>query len=281
MEFVKKKDYFVGIDSDGTVFDSMTIKHTFAFIPAAIEVFGLEACAEAFTEIAERINLYSLTRGINRFPGMLLTFEELRDAGYHDVDAVIEEMTKYIGSGNALSNAGLEAWLRENPSEAGDKILKWSKLGDQYFDKLTENIPPYDGVHAAVDHMRETADIMVVSAASAKGLLKDWTNAGLTEKVNFIAGQEFGKKADQLLYARSKGCDPHKMLMVGDAPGDYEAAKKAGARFYPIIPGKEPVCWAKLESIYFDMFVENKYDQAVEDALYEKFIRCLGGKSNC
>lgn len=278
MEFVKQKDYFVGIDSDGTVFDSMTIKHTFSFIPAAIEVFGLEDCAEAFKEIAERINLYSLTRGINRFPGMLLTFEELRDAGHHDVGVVIDEMTKYINSGYALSNAGLEAWLKENPSEAGNKVMEWSKLGDKYFDKLTENIPPYEGVHKAVDHMRASADIMVVSAASAKGLLKDWTNAGLAEKVNFIAGQEFGKKGDQLLYARSKGCDPDKMLMVGDAPGDYEAAKKAGAKFYPIIPGKEPECWAKLESTYFDMFAENKYDKAVEDALYEEFINFLKGE---
>ena len=48
MEFVKEKDFFVGIDSDGTAFDSMKIKHTFSFIPAAIEVFGLEACGEAF-----------------------------------------------------------------------------------------------------------------------------------------------------------------------------------------------------------------------------------------
>ena len=128
--------------------------------------------------------------------------------------------------------------------------------------------------------MRKAADIMVVSAASAKGLLKDWTNAGLAEKVNFIAGQEFGKKADQLLYARSKGCDSNKMLMVGDAPGDYEAAKKAGAKFYPIIPGKEAACWTKLESIYFDMFIENKYDQAVEDELYREFIHSLEGKNN-
>lgn len=39
MNFTRKKDFFVGVDSDGTAFDSMTIKHTHAFIPAMVRVF--------------------------------------------------------------------------------------------------------------------------------------------------------------------------------------------------------------------------------------------------
>lgn len=278
MEFTKQKNFFVGIDSDGTVFDSMTIKHTLSFIPAAIEIFELGHCAEVFRKIAERINLYSTTRGINRFPGLLLTFEALRDAGHYDANEVINELSKYVNSGCAFSNDGLAAWLEKNPSEAGSKLMQWSKLGDQYFETLTERIPPYNGVQQAINHMRRSADIMVVSAASAKGLIKDWSNAGLAEKVSFIAGQEFGNKSNQLLYAKSRGYDPSQMLMIGDAPGDYEAAKKAGAWFYPIIPGKESECWHLLANTYFDMFTANKYDQAVENSLYEQFIRFLKGE---
>ena len=33
--------YFIGIDSDGTAFDSMTIKHTKAFIPVFIAIFAV------------------------------------------------------------------------------------------------------------------------------------------------------------------------------------------------------------------------------------------------
>ncbi len=32
-----EKDFFIGVDSDGTAFDSMTIKHKKAFIPAFID----------------------------------------------------------------------------------------------------------------------------------------------------------------------------------------------------------------------------------------------------
>ena len=34
----KMKPYLIGIDSDGTAFDSMTIKHRYAFIPALLEI---------------------------------------------------------------------------------------------------------------------------------------------------------------------------------------------------------------------------------------------------
>ena len=282
MEFVKQKAFFVGIDSDGTAFDSMKIKHTFSFVPAAIEVFGLEACGEAFCEIEERINLYSLTRGINRFPGLLMTFEELIAAGYWAEDQLtgLEDLKAYIESGYPLSNAGLKDWLAENPSAFGQKVLRWSELGDIYFEKLTKDIEPYDGVARAIEHMRSDADIMVVSAASSKGLEKDWGRAGLAGKVNFIAGQEFGKKAEQLLYAKEKGFAGEQMLMVGDAPGDYEAAKKAGVWFYPMIPGRETECWEKLSDKYFDLFVNGQYDKDVEAALYDEFIGFLEGRKD-
>lgn len=283
MDFIKEKEYFVGIDSDGTAFDSMKIKHTFSFIPAAIKVFGLESCADAFKEIEERINLYSLNRGINRFPGLLMTFEELIASGHYIPSQADEEgfvnLKMYLESGLPLSNAGFEEWLKKFPCVFGEKVMQWSELSDVYFERETEGIEPYDGVTKAIEYMREKADIMVVSAASSKGLKKDWGHAGLTEKVSFIAGQEFGKKAEQLLYAKEKGFSGSKMLMIGDAPGDYDAAKKAGAWFYPIIPSMEIECWDELRNKYFDMLINGQYDESVEKILYERFIHFLEGKS--
>lgn len=273
MKFIKGKEYFIGIDSDGTVFDSMKIKHTDSFIPAAIENFDLQECKEAYKEAAERINLYSLKRGINRFPGLYLALLEMKERRLWSDD--VEELGKYVDSGYALSNAGLEKWLAEHPSVFMQKVLAWSKLGDVYFEKLTENIQPFEGVTETVAHMGRHADIMVVSAASGKGLHKDWGNAGLVEKVSFIAGQEFGSKEKQLSFAVEQGFEGTKMLMIGDAPGDYKAAKAVGAWFYPVTPGQESRCWKMLHEKYFDMFVTDRYDKVVESELYESFIDTL------
>ena len=48
------KKFFIGIDSDGTAFDSMTIKHTDSFIPAMFSVWGMEGVRERAAEIEER-----------------------------------------------------------------------------------------------------------------------------------------------------------------------------------------------------------------------------------
>lgn len=277
MDFNKQKAFFVGIDSDGTVFDSMKIKHTFSFIPASIKIFGLDACAEEFKEIAERVNLYSKSRGINRFPGQYLSFVELEERGLHKFEG-LEDFKAYIDSGFPFSNSGLKDYLEKNPSEFNQKVLEWSLLGDKYFEELTQNIPPFNGVKETVEAMSPNADIMVVSAASSKGLLKDWSNAGLTDSVDFIAGQEFGNKAAQLLFAKEKGFDGEHMLMIGDAPGDYDAAKKAGAYYYPIIPGKESESWNLLKNKYFEMFVNGCYTADTEKYLYQKFEEFLEGK---
>lgn len=278
MNFNKRNEFFAGIDSDGTVFDTMKIKHTFTFIPTAIEVFGLEEYKDKFIKIAEKINLYSLTRGINRFPGLLLTFDELKKSvGFDNYDA--NAFNAYINSGYPFSNNGLENYIAENPSPFLEKVLMWSRSSDILFEKNCENIKPFDAVTETIKHIKSRSDIMVVSAASGKGLETDWTNAGLKNYVDFIAGQELGSKSEQLSYAANMGYNTKNMLMIGDALGDYNSAKSVGAMFYPIIPGSENECWKLLNEKYIDMFFENRYDEKVENELYDKFIAFLKGES--
>ena len=88
-----KKDFFIGIDSDGTAFNSMEIKHKKCFIPAMFEIWSdLDAEAAA---AAEKINLYSSTRGINRFSGLLLLFKFMQSKGIDVPDYSSFEMFSY------------------------------------------------------------------------------------------------------------------------------------------------------------------------------------------
>ena len=73
--FQKQHEFLVGIDSDGCAFDSMEIKHKECFIPNFIKHMGLQPVSKYAREACEFTNLYSKTRGANRFPAYLLALD--------------------------------------------------------------------------------------------------------------------------------------------------------------------------------------------------------------
>ena len=71
------KEFLVCVDSDGCVFDNMELKHKECFCPATVNVWGLQSVSRYARESAEFVNLYSKTRGANRFPALIRTLELL------------------------------------------------------------------------------------------------------------------------------------------------------------------------------------------------------------
>ncbi|MGL5098289.1 MAG: HAD family hydrolase, partial [Planctomycetia bacterium] len=71
----KRFDYFVGVDSDGCTFDTMEVKHKECFIPNIIQFYNLAAVSKYVRAAAEFVNLYSVHRGVNRFPALVKTFD--------------------------------------------------------------------------------------------------------------------------------------------------------------------------------------------------------------
>src|ERR1051325_6881875 len=104
--------FFVGIDSDGCVFDSMVIKHKECFIPNTVKHWGLQSVSKYVREAAEFVNLYSKDRGINRWPALIRVFDLLRErpeviargATVPEAKAVRE----FIASGVPLDNKNLQ-----------------------------------------------------------------------------------------------------------------------------------------------------------------------------
>src|SRR5688572_33482503 len=77
-DFRPSKEFFIGIDSDGCVFDSMEIKHKECFTPMFIKHFNLQPVSKFARETWDFVNLYSKTRGVNRFPALSLCLNFLR-----------------------------------------------------------------------------------------------------------------------------------------------------------------------------------------------------------
>ena len=249
-DFRKGRDFFVGIDSDGCAFDTMEVKHKDCFIPRIVEFYRLAAVARHAREVAEFLNLYSRWRGINRFPGLVMTLDLLAD------HPAIRRR------GIALPPvAGLRAWLAAetrlgNPAlaaevnRAGDPDLKlalaWSEAVNRTIEATVREVPPFPLVRECLRELAGRADVVVVSATPGEALEREWREHGLRDHVAQIAGQEAGSKGEVLARATGGRYEPDHVLMIGDAPGDLAAARVNGVLFYPIDPGLEAESWARL-----------------------------------
>lgn len=267
------KKYFIGVDSDGTAFNSMIPKHRVAFIPATIKVWNLQQYTDTVFDIGERINLYSKHRGINRFPGQLMLFEELKEKGIDVGDYSAFE--NYIKSSKNYSNNSLKEYMTKNPDIFLDKVYEWSTLGDKLFFEAANGMPPFKWVKESLNKVTEFANITVVSSASAKGLIEDWTSGGIAEYTFEIMGQENGTKKQQLKKAVGDIYSDGYVLMIGDAIGDYEAAKSVNALFYPIMPGKEEESWLEFLNVGSTKFFYGTFAGEYEKKLLNEFLSIL------
>jgi phosphoglycolate phosphatase-like HAD superfamily hydrolase len=66
------------------------------------------------------------------------------------------------------------------------------------------------------------------------------------------------------------------VIMVGDAPGDCDAAEKNGVWFYPILVNWEEESWTEFSENVLPMFINNGYG-ACQVEKKQVFVENLGG----
>jgi phosphoglycolate phosphatase-like HAD superfamily hydrolase len=113
--------------------------------------------------------------------------------------------------------------------------------------------------------------MIVCSATPERALQQEWDEHGIDEFVQAICGQEAGSKKESLGTAIAHGYDKAKVLMIGDAPGDMQAAKGNGVLFYPINPGHEEASWKRFLSEGIERFFNGTYAGEFEAALIAEF----------
>lgn len=259
---MERKEYLVCIDSDGCVIDSMNIKHKHCFGPAFVDVWELEKDSESILNCWNRINLFSTTRGINRFKGLSMILNE-----YHlENPADMYEFTLWTREAPELSNQALAEICRSSGNRVFSKALKWSFLVNERIEKLPVS-PPFDGAAECIGRMHELANIAVVSSANKEAILLEWSEGGLMKHVDYVFSQSDGSKSECIGKMVCMGYNPQKILMVGDAPGDYQAAKSNGIWFFPVLAGEEEGSWKKLKEKYFSLFVSGQFQESVQQDL--------------
>ena len=63
--------------------------------------------------------------------------------------------------------------------------------------------------------------------------------------------------------------------MIGDAPGDWQAARDNHALFFPIVPGKEAASWQRFFETGSERFFSGTFAGEYQQALLEEFGAAL------
>ncbi len=279
--FQPTHDHFIGIDSDGCVFDAMEIKHKECFIPATIKCWGLQAVSSVVRETAEFVNLYSDGRGLNRWLALLRVFDLLAtrpEVAERRVSVPAgTSLRKFASSGFPLSGAGLRQYaaLLRHPDPELETALAWTDEVDERIAEMVHDVPPFAGVREGLATASTRADLMVVSATPLDALSREWTEHDLARYMDLIAGQEAGTKMRHLELAATGKYQTGHILLVGDAPADRDTAAAAGVLFYPINPGSEAESWRRFRDEALGRFLDGSYAGAYQDALLAGFTALL------
>ena len=271
--------FFVGIDSDGCAFDTMEIKHKECFCPNIINHWSLQPVSKYAREAVEFVNLYSKWRGINRWPALVMVFDLLRERPEVVARrAQVTEATRlreFIASGYPLSNDGLEAYIAERSHPELDTALTWTTGVNETIARIVHGVPPFPFVRESLQQIEGQADTMVVSATPTEALVREWEEHDIARYTRAIAGQEMGSKKQHLSLAAKGKYQPDHILMIGDAPGDMQAARANDALFYPINPGHEEASWERFFQEGMERFFAGTYAGAYEAALIAEFEKLL------
>lgn len=273
------KEFFIGIDSDGCAFDTMEIKQKECFCPNFIKHWGFQPVAKVTRETWEFVNLYSKYRGCNRFlavvEAMKLLGERKEVKARHFAMPEIGPLEEWTRKETRMSNSVLAAYASEVKNPVIDRALAWSKEVNEDIADMIYGIPPFPFVKESLIKLQDLADMMVVSQTPVEALEREWEEHNIACYVRVIAGQEYGTKTEHLKYAaKGKYPDDH-ILMIGDAPGDFKAAKSNGVLFFPINPGSEEESWERFYNEGIDRFLSLNYLGEYQDKLIREFEKLL------
>jgi phosphoglycolate phosphatase-like HAD superfamily hydrolase len=270
----------VGIDSDGCVFDSLPVKLHHHVVPLVIRWWELDPVAALVHRKADQINLFSASRGGNRFPNLLLLFEalaaepevRLRQVALPDLAA----LRRFCKSGAALGNTALAAAAAREPDPELRRVLAWSRALSHDIDTRMDPVPPFVWARRSLERMAQSSDLVVISQTPEATIRREWRRHGIDHLVTGIAGQEQGSKARQLAQANGGSYPAGRMLMIGDAPGDHRAAVESGALFFPILPGDEETSWRQFHDEVYPRFLDGAFGSEEAEVWLRPFKARLG-----
>lgn len=276
--YKKTKPYLVCVDSDGCAMDTMDVKHIRCFGPCMIDEWKLGQWKEETEQYWNQINLYTMTRGINRFKALEIVLRWV-DEHFCRIEG-LEELSEWTSTAKELSPGNLKSVIEAGGGEILKKAFDWSAAVNKAIDTLPESEKlPFQGVKETLAMLHESADIAVVSSANAQALMEEWEMYGLAQHTDLLLSQDAGSKQFCISELLKKGYQTDHVIMIGDAPGDRAAARNNGILYYPILVKKEMESWKRLQEEGAQRFLSGTFKGEYEDQLEQEFEENLTPKS--
>jgi hypothetical protein len=249
------------------------LKHKECFIPNFINHYELQGVSKYAREAAEFVNLYSKSRGANRFPALVEQLDwlrrrpEVKARGTHV--ARPQGLIDWMARESKLGNPALEKAVAETGDADLKQALAWSVAVNKSIAEMVRAVPPFPFVQKCLERFATRADMLVCSQTPNAALGAEWKEHDIARFVLAICGQEIGSKKESL--AASKQYPPGHTLMIGDAPGDYKAAAANNTLFFPINPGAEEASWRRLLDEGIPRFFEGTFGGEYQQELLDEF----------
>lgn len=268
-KYEKTQEFLICIDSDGCAMNTMEIKHRRCFAPEMIKTWNLYEKENYILNLWYDINLYTKTRGINRFKGLAETFKIISNEGIEIDD--LDSLVNWVETTNELSNQSLKREIEKTNSKALKMAYEWSLNVNKSIEQLPKGDEPFENVKEGLETLSKLVDVAVVSSANGEALDDEWNRHNFVRHLKALLGQEAGTKQYCISELKKKGYDEKKILMVGDAPGDLQAAKNNNVNFYPILVNKEGYSWQRLVNEVVPKLMNGTFDEAYQNQLIKEF----------
>ena len=263
------------MDSDGCAMDTMDIKHFRCFGPCMVDEWELWQWGDDILRYWNDVNLYTMTRGINRFRALatVLSYVSEKYAKIEDID----DLVVFAENSPELSNNAIALAIQKNPESCSlKKSLSWSLAVNEAIAKLPEDeVHPFPMAREALEFAHRHADVAIVSSANLDAVLAEWKKHGLLQHTDIVMAQNSGSKAACIAALLKKGYEQKNVIMCGDAPGDLAAAQKNGVYFFPILVGREGDSWREFIDTATGKLISGTYGDGYNDAKVEEFISNL------
>ena len=185
--------------------------------------------------------------------------------------------TAWVSTASELSTASLQQEVLRSGSLALRKLQEWNNACNRRIQALEPTFKPFPGVEYSLHQLHTVADVAVVSAANESAIASEWARYGLATHADVIFGQEVGSKANSIASMLACGYESRKVVMVGDAMGDAQAAAANGVSFVPILPGREAESWRRLQEEALPKLLHGTFSPEYQATLLAQLRSVLHG----